>query len=120
MRFFVEINLFINLVKVKCSLRHCTRFLPKLPIRHKSWPNVYAKSNSKQSRVLQIIGTKTQKSPRTDLSQTRPQSPFNVLIAKDNIIQIDIISVIRHLVLNAQNSENECYRKNNVGLKELN
>ena len=34
----------------------------------------------------------------------RPLSPFNVLIVKDRFIQIDNISVIRHLVLNAQNS----------------
>ena len=30
MRFFVEINLFITLVKVKLILLHCTGFLPKL------------------------------------------------------------------------------------------
>ena len=60
MRFFVEINLFRNLVKIKCILLHCTRFLRKLQIRQKSWRNVYAKSNRNQSRVLQKIGTKTQ------------------------------------------------------------
>ena len=30
MRFFVEFNLFITLVKIKCILVRCTRCLPKL------------------------------------------------------------------------------------------
>ena len=38
----------------------------------------------------------------------------------DHQIQIDFISVVKHLVLNAQNSQNECYGKINVELKELN
>ena len=53
------------------------------------------------------------------MSQTKLRSPFNVLIVKDNFIQIDIIVVIKHLVLNAQKFQNECYTKNNVRLKEL-
>ena len=42
-----------------------------------------------------------------DLEQVCPKqdhdSPLNVLIVKDIFIQIDIISVIKHVVLNAQN-----------------
>ena len=58
--FFEENNLLITLVKVKRNLLRCTRCLPKLLIRHKSGPNVMAKSNRKCSRVLQKIGKKAQ------------------------------------------------------------
>ena len=66
------------------------------------------------------LGQKYNLLPRAGLSQTGPQSPFNVLIAKDNFIQFDNKSVIRHPVLTAQSSQNDCYRKNIVGLKEIN
>ena len=56
------------------------------------------KSNTKN------LDKNTIRRSRTGLSQRRPRSPFNVLIVKDNFIQIDIISVIRHLVLNAEDS----------------
>ena len=61
-----------------------------------------------RQKQLQIIKSITKKwdkrRPRTGLSQTRPQSSFKVLIVKDKFNQIDFISVIKHLVLNAQNS----------------
>ena len=50
------------------------------------------------------MGQKHNLRPRTSLSQTRPRSTFNVLIVKDNFVQIDIIIVISRLVLIAQHS----------------
>ena len=54
--------------------------------------------------ITKIWDKKHNQRPGTNLSHRRPRSPFNVLIVKDTFTRIDIISVIRHLVLNAQNS----------------
>ena len=60
------------------------------------------KATGKNQEYYKKLVQKHNQKPRTGLSQTRPRSPFNVLIVKDTFVQIDNISVIRHLVLSAQ------------------
>ena len=82
--------------------------LHKIPTKTVDSSQVSAKCiRQKQPQILKNItksGKKHKQRPRTGLSQTKPQSPFNVLIVEDNFIENDIISAIRHLVLNVQNS----------------
>ena len=57
---FVEFNLFIILVRVKCILPHCTKFELKQLIRHKFLKGDFSKSNEKWSTDWQKVGTETQ------------------------------------------------------------
>ena len=43
--FFVEFNLFIILMRVKCILPHCTKFQPKQLIRHKFLKDEFSKTS---------------------------------------------------------------------------
>ena len=85
--------------------------MTKIPTQTVDLSQVLAKCiRQQQTQIIRSFtknwdkNTITDLEPRTGLSQTRPRTPFKVLIVKDNFIQIDNISVMRHLVLNAQNS----------------
>ena len=59
-RFFVQINSFIVLVRVKCIPLHYTEFPPKQWNRHKFLKDEFSKSNKRYSTKSQKGGTKTQ------------------------------------------------------------
>ena len=61
-----------------------------------------------QQQIIKSITKNWDKNRVKELEQVclkqRQRPPFNVLIVKDNFIKTDNVSVIRHLVLNAQSS----------------
>ena len=83
--------------------------LQKNPTYFADSSHVLAKCiRQKQTQIIMSVTKQWDKKiieyNNTGLSQTKPRSPLNVLIARDNFIQIDFISVIKHLFLNARNS----------------
>ena len=102
----------------------CPAALHKIPTQTVDSSQVLAGCiRQKQPQISRSLTKKLgrkHRRPRTGLSQTRPRSHFNVLIAKDSFIQIDIISVIKHLVLNAQNSYMNAIETHKFELKQLN
>ena len=81
---FVEINLFIVLVRVKCILLHCTEFPTKQWIRHKFLKDEYSKSNQNYSTKWQKSGTKTQIKIWNRFAQTGPRFSVLIVVVQDN------------------------------------
>ena len=99
--------------------------LRKIPIQTVDSSQVLAKwIRQEQPQLIKSITKNWDRNTIEDLEQVCPKQDHVLLStfwsSKTILSKNDIISVIRHLVLNAENSWNECYRKNNVELKDLN
>ena len=69
---FIEINIFIVLVKVKCLLLNKTRFSPKQLAHHQFLKDEFPKSNHSYSTKSQKVGTKTLVKIRNRFVSNRP------------------------------------------------
>ena len=97
--------------------------LHKIPTQTVDSSQVLAKCiGQKQPQKIKSNRKNWDKNTIKDLEQVCPNkstTSFQHFDRQRHFIQIDFISVIRHLVLVAQNSKSECYRKNHVLLEEL-
>ena len=95
-RCFVEINLLKLLVIKNCSQLHGTKILPEVFIRHKFLKDEFSKSNQRQSRRSQKVGTKKQSEIWSRFVENRT-TILSLFVVIHKFTQINIISLISQL-----------------------
>ena len=119
MRFFVEINLFLVLVRVKYILLHYTEFPPKQRICHKSLKDS-PKATKDNQQSHKKFGTKIQ---LKIWNRFVPNSPpiFSLDCCRPRQFYLDNFYLLdQSFVLYGQGCNNESRKKNKKFLKDLN
>ena len=117
-RVFVEINLFIILLRVKSILRHCTKIPLKQLNIQKCFKGEFSKSIQRYSTKWKKVGTET----INDLEQVCPkqeQDFISWLLSSETILPRLTLSSRSSICFINSSSRNECYRRTYVELKEF-